>query len=98
MGAERAGSASMFKVEESSRTLPAPSGLIKCRSRCRCRARLAQDYQDRDQNFSLAIVVVGFSAGIKIVLTSSAHRSRVIPEAAGGYDVVETAGTAAGLS
>jgi hypothetical protein len=47
---------------------------------------------------SLAIVIVGFSAGVKKVLTSSAHRSRVIPETAGGYDVVETAGTAAGLS
>jgi len=47
---------------------------------------------------SLAIVSVGFSAGVKKVLTSSAHRSRVIPETAGGYDVVETAGAAAGLS
>ena len=98
MGPEEAGRPSMLKLEGSSRIPPAPSGLIKCRSRCRCRARLAQDYQDCDQNQELSHCDRWVLAGIKIVLTSSAHRSRVIPEAAGGYDVVETAGTAAGLS
>jgi len=41
---------------------------------------------------------VGVQAGVKKALTSSAHRSRVIPETGGGHDAVETAGAAANLS
>jgi hypothetical protein len=45
-----------------------------------------------------AIAMVEVQAGVKKALTSSAHRSRVIPGTGGGHDVVETAGAAAGLS